>query len=228
MGADDKTATRSALDVILGVGEPWPEGVPAQEVLWDMKRNGLPRPDNVPRRLWDSPQSINYNHENIADLLMLGYTKKEVAAKLEMHYQSILVITRSITFKTYFRERRKNREEALSRDGITDLFDVAVDTVGEIIQDEQAKQHVRLAASQFVIEQSVGKAKQEVKVESTNLHAQVLARIDELKKMKSEGVTSGNILDKTPNRFQNVLDALQSGTNCIEVNNNGEESEQEP
>lgn len=208
-------------------GEVWPEHIPAQEVLWDMRRNGLPKPTGVPETLWNNLKSISYNHENIADLLMLGYTKTEVAQKLGMDASAISQTTRTPTFKAYYAERRKQRVEVISRDGITDLYDAAVDTAGEIMQDESAKHQTRLAAATFIIEQSVGKAKQEVKVESTNLLSAVIARVDELKHRPAS--EQPEFLVKQKDNIDNFIDALESGTqftsNLEEPQHGIEESE---
>jgi hypothetical protein len=203
--------------------DEWPPGVPSQEILWDMRRNGMPRPEGVPAVLWNNLKSIGYSHENIADLMLLGYTKTEIAQKLGASPAGISVTTRTPTFKAYYLTRRAERKEQINRDGLSELYDAAVDTAGEIMQDETAKQQTRLAAATFIIEQTVGKAKQEVKVESTNLLSAVIARVDEL---KSRPVSEQpEFLVKEKDKFDNFIDALESGTPYViasEENSDGQ------
>lgn len=192
------------------VPAPWPADVPSQEILWDMRRNGMPKPSHVPMHLWNNLQKISFNHENVADLMLLGHTKKEIAEKLGLSASGVSLETRTPTFKAYYAERRRERQRELSRDGITDLLDVAIDTAGEIMQKADAKDATRLDAAKYIIDQSLGKAKQEVKVESTNLLAATIARIDELKKLPASATPE--FLAKEPNKFDDFMESLESGT----------------
>lgn len=189
--------------------DEWPADMPAQEVLWDMRRNGLPKPENVPDAIWCNLQSIGYNHENIVDLMLLGYTKKEIAEKLGLASNAVYRVTTTPTFKTYFRERRFNREEILTKDGIHDLFDRAIDTIAEVMQDPVEKGATRLAASTFIVEQSIGKAKQEMKIESHML-ADVIAKVEELQSRPVSELPE--YLAKPKDEMDHFLDNFMSGT----------------
>jgi predicted transcriptional regulator len=155
-----------------------------QEMLLEMKRLGLPKPEGIPWADWNAPADLNYKHDLFIMLAAHGHTIVEIAAETgytELTIKNVVSSTkgrqaiRKLQDKIFSKNTRKRLEAKTQR---------ALDIVEEIMENEQENNKVRLTAATYMLDQGLGKAKQEVEHKGSLL-AEFMHKLD----------TSSNLLE---------------------------------
>lgn len=167
-----------------------------REVLREMKRLGMPKPQGCPNSLWAEPKELNHRHDEIMTLMLNGRSKKFIAEHIGMDYQYLITITNSPLFEQTYKELRAERNELPEKKRLHKLFGPALTVVEDVMSNVDEKGSVRLDAAKYVIDQSVGKSQQQIEVKGSIL-AEVIHSLDQLKSMRDvTGATSQPALDK--------------------------------
>lgn len=205
----------------------WPENFPAQEIIWDMKKCGLPRPPEIPSELWNNIQEITHSHEAIADLMLKGIPKFQIADRIGCTKEHIYNVTRTPTFDEYYQKRRRAHELVISKESLTQHYERAVDTLVEVMLSDTEKGTTKADVAKYIVDHSVGKAKQEVHVQ-THSSSLILMKIEELRKSSSPG-NLPKLLAKPVSPFDDLLnEIIPDGYKVGSTNGKAEEPESEP
>lgn len=175
-----------------------------RETVQEMKRLGMSRPQGCPVSMWSEPIELNHTHDKIIEMMLDGFNKTQIAKHLDLDYIHLVTITNSPLFKDEYRRLRNDREENISKARIHGMFGDAIMTIKEVMNDREEKGSTRLQAASYVIDQSVGKAKQDLEVKSTVL-SDVLIRIEELKSRSVSEIEPS--LDKPKDDIDNFVDS---------------------
>jgi len=183
-----------------------PDGPPAgsikldPDVIREMKRQGMRMPQGVATSDWVEPAELNHRHDEIICLMLQGWTKKRIAAHMEMSYDYIVDITNSDLFQREYAEERRIRNLPIDRKRLESLFEDAISTVERVMLNPEERGTTRLDAAKFVVEQAIGKAKQDVDVKGTVL----LDVINSIERLRD--ATPTTVLDKPKTAADNFVD----------------------
>lgn len=156
-----------------------------QEIIDEMRRLGMPKPDDCDYAVWHGPKSLDAviaetNYSTIIELLMLGWQKQKIAETLGYHKSSLSRLINSPSFKSCLEMERRKRSEAITKTVLNRLYLPAVETLEKVMLDESEKGATRLAAAMYAIDQTVGKPEQKVHTTGSIL-SEVIHHIEELK-----------------------------------------------
>ncbi len=198
-----------------------------KEVIAEMRRLGMDRPKGLPVSEWIEPQSLNHRHDEIITLMLRGFSKKRIADVLGMDYNYLVTITNSPMLMKVYYEKRADRDLASSidRKRVNTYFEDALDTMEKVMLDPREKGNVRADAAKFLIEQAIGKAKQDVEVKGSVL-LDVMHSIQELREAKQ--ATALPAVDKPKSIVDSFVDEFMAENNFVvgkRSDADGEESE---
>jgi hypothetical protein len=194
-----------------------------REVIREMKRLGHGRPKGLPVSEWNEPLEMNHRHDEIITLMLCGYSKKRIAEQIGMAYQYVVDITNSPLFKHVYWQKRKERDLAVDRKRLHAHFDDALEVMESVMLDEDEKGSVRLDAAKYIVDQAIGKAKQDVEVKGTVL-MDVMHSIEQLRQVKD--ATPVPELDKPKSKIDSFVEAFIPDTDFA-VGKRGTSDEQE-
>jgi len=150
------------------------------ETVREMRRLGLPKPQDCHSNQWNSRDEMNHRHETIIELMLAGWPKKRIAETLDFAYYAFIDLTNSETFQAAYKEARKKRRESLDKAVVTALYQDATEVLNKVMMNEDEKGSVRLDAAKYIIDQTVGKPEQKVHQTGSILH-EFMSRVEELK-----------------------------------------------
>jgi hypothetical protein len=158
------------------------------DVIREMKRQGMAKPTGVAESDWREPDQMNHRHDEIITLMLQGLTKRKIAEQLGMNYNYLVTISNSAIFRSAYAEERKLRNLPIDRKRVAEMFEEALLTVESVMLNPDEKGATRLDAAKFVVEQAVGKAKQDVEVKGSVL-MDVIHSIEQLKAAREATAT---------------------------------------
>lgn len=145
----------------------------------EMKLLGLPKPPDVSYGDWYGPKDISARHELIIQMTAAGMTQKAIAQDLGMSEPRVCQILNN----SKVRQRVKKRQDQLwgsdARKRLQNMLGRALDVADQLISNENTKENVRADLVKYVIDQSLGKAKQEVDVKGSLL-SEVFHKLEQM------------------------------------------------
>lgn len=134
---------------------------------------------NSPKKpQWTKPKKISNVQEEVIQMAALGRSNAYIAKTLDFSPQHIARLVKSPEISERIKAERETRN-AIIRDKIGDLSGLALDSISQILTSQEARDSTRLSAAQFVLEQTVGKAKGTEAPQTTNL-VQVIQMIQNM------------------------------------------------
>lgn len=179
------------------------ETVP-QAYIDELKMLGMPKPENITWNRWNAPKDYKIQHEHILHLYLAGATIRSIAKTMDYSEVQLYNIMKSVTFRKELAEKRKEMFGKDYKNYISSRVDKALAVLDDILDDEKVKAQTRLAASQLVIEHTVGKPQQTVEHKG-NLLAEVIATAE--KQLQTRDVADIN-LEAKPSAVDNIIEKM--------------------
>jgi hypothetical protein len=167
-----------------------------QEVLAHLKQNDIPKPPNVTHATWLTPINFTRRHQKIVQGAALGHTVERIAEDTGYSVVAVKTYLRSEIFKKKIAKKQESYIEGQMRTSMKILFNKAFSTVDEILDNKEEKTSVRLDASKFVIDHTLGKAPQSIDMQSSTL-AEFMRKLDEMQ-ASAPAIPVQNLLPHDP------------------------------
>lgn len=176
------------------------------EIIDEMKLLGLPKPAQVSWPRWMGPRDIKQRHEHIIHLCALGMTNRQIAKELDVNEARLSIIINTPNIKEAIKAKRREYFTDDAKAYIKSLAQKSFEVVDEILVNPGERSNVRLDAAKYILDQTVGKAQQNLKVEGS-LIGEMIHKMDEMLK-DATPATSTNLLDKPVDPMDNFIDDL--------------------
>lgn len=173
------------------------------EIIEEMKALGIPKPENVSWGSWIGPKDHSHRHDLIVHLAASGLPNKTIAAEIGMTDAWISVILSQPQMKAKIRAKQDELFGKDTRARLLALSQKALQGVEEVLDDKSAKNSDKLAASTYILDQAVGKAKQDVSIQG-NLLGDLISRLDNLDSRPV--LPQAEQLDTPPDSMQDFID----------------------
>lgn len=184
----------------LGTPLPTDETI-TQEQINEMKMLGLPKPDTVSWERWQRIQDIRFEHEHMIQLAASGLSQGKIAEAMGYDHVHVSKVLRHPDVKAAVRQRINDIYGDDHKKSLKDRFFKSVEVVDETL--EYGKESEKASMAKWVIEQTVGKASQDVTVKSTSL-VEVIHQINQLRDVS--GITQS--LPKPKDHFDTIIEEV--------------------
>lgn len=182
-------------------------GTYTAEDLEELKMMGMTKPEGVTWADWNSPRKMSNKHKLLAHLAAAGCAAKDIADELGLSVGRVQNLMNSQAIREHISHIQARQYGKQARSKLDALFDPAVDVVKEILQSSQEKGGVKLDAAKYVIDQKVGKAKQEVQVRGSILH-ELITRLDAIDQAKDVTPEVRELLDPPKEPSNSFIEEL--------------------
>lgn len=172
-----------------------------EEELREMRNAGIAKPEGVSYSRWQSTERFTPRHNLVAYLASVGLTTAAISEQTgySKAYVSKLLSNTKVKMEIKSIQRQMFGEDPRKR--FHALINQAIDTIEEVMLDENQKGATRLSAAQIIEERVLGKATQQVDI-GTNLIRALFERMDQQKKLATQPV------DITPKELEGKEDFL--------------------
>lgn len=149
----------------------------AAHVIEEMKLLGMPKPDDVSWGDWVGPDDLKHRHELLILLAAYGRTNNQIAEELGLTASRVSIILGKTEVKNKIREAQDKLFGQNVRRRIDSMLNKSLDVMDSVLENEQEKNSLKVDIAKYLLDQGIGKAKQDVKIEG-NLLADLLHRLD--------------------------------------------------
>jgi hypothetical protein len=145
-----------------------------------LKIAGEKQPDDCPDHEWRMPTERTHQHDLMILMASYGHSTKDIA-----EYLDVLPITvnNCVNLPENRTRIRKAQERLYGKDirkRIQAMLHKSLDLMDEVLDSPTAKEQVRVDVAKYLLDQGVGKAKQEFE-HSGSLLAEFLTKLDDIK-----------------------------------------------
>lgn len=170
---------KKRLIVIMGKLE---KGDRSASVIHEAKKLGIKRPDAISEEMWSFPETeLGPTERMIAWMSAWGLSSTKVAASLGVGSKYVSDLKKTEVFKRGLEEAQMQIFGQDPMKAIKKLVPQGISKVAQIMNDEGAKSSTRLAAAQDILDRGLGKAVQNLNVDSSSIR-QVIEALDEMRK----------------------------------------------
>ncbi len=148
-----------------------------QEVIEEMKELGMSKPPDCPWGLWVGPKELSHRHKFIANLAASGMRNGDIAEELNMTDSRISIILDNPSMKIEIARIREKMFGSNNRRRLEMLMPKALNVAEEVLTGEQHMMKHKIDMAKYVLDQGLGKAKQDITV-SGNLLGDLLDKLD--------------------------------------------------
>lgn len=162
----------------------WTSDTITKDIIKQYKRGGTPKPPGVSSAVWSAPEILTERHWAIVNMVVMGQSTQAIAKEIGLSEARINLLVQGPEMKAAIAEKR----ELYFGDGRSKMQSLVNDAFGvikEIMMNPDAKDNVRLSAAQYVMDQTIGKAQQTVKVEG-NLLGDFMSQLDKAERVVHE------------------------------------------
>lgn len=192
------------------------------EVIEEMKRLGMPRPDDCDPEDWGSPgKKLLHRHDKVIELLLAGWRRKEIAAYLGIQPPGLSSLMSNPVFQDSYEAARQQRTDLINKKFLDRHFVPAVETMASLL--ESSKESVQFSAASYIIDQAVGKAEQKLEHKGSML-SEVIHRIEQL---RNRDVSESQALLATPDPLDEIVNEFAGGGFTVGVRSGTEECARE-
>jgi hypothetical protein len=142
----------------------------SQEQIKEMKAMGLPKPEDCPWAEWSfGVDSLSPRHELLIIYAAHGKRPVEIASLTEFTPAYVRALLKTPKVANEVRRVQTKLFAGEYRKRIEAMANPALDVLSQVMSNETEKASVRVQVAQYLIDQGIGKAKQDFKVEGTLL-----------------------------------------------------------
>ncbi len=191
------------------------------EMIDELKSVGVQKPKNVSWGRWVGPRDHSHRHDLICALAALGRTNNQIAEEIGMTPPRVSIILQQKETKKKIKEMQNTEFVAKARERIEAMLGPSLDVIEAIITNDMESSKIKLDAAKYLIDQGVGKSKQEVTHSGT-----VLGEF--MHKLEQAGNT---LIDVTPQKLladqSNPIDAfiVENVPDSVKVGKRNEQKE---
>lgn len=172
--------------------------------LKELKQSGFPKPAEVPWTHWNAPFKLSPRQELIVYLAAQGFSGQRIASEIGLSYNRTMIILSNPSMRALIAMKQKEIYGNQPKERLRLMTAKALDTLENVLDNEQEKSALRTDVAKYVIDQGVGKATQPVEV-SGNLLSELIVRLDN---EKSRDITdSAKKLDKPADPLEAFVEA---------------------
>lgn len=172
------------------------------EIIEEMKEVGMTKPDDCPWGLWVGPKNLSHKHKFIANLAASGLRNKDIAEETNMTESRISIILDNPNMSLEITRIREKMFGSNNRRRLEMLMPKALNVAEDVLTNEQHLTKHKIDMAKYVLDQGLGKAKQDFTV-SGNLLGDLLDKLDS----QVKDVTQSD-LDKSSNPIDNLAQEL--------------------
>lgn len=158
------------------------------EQLRELKDGGFARPPGVPWSEWVSNKKLSHRHELIIHLAARGLSLRMIAEELGMTKERVGELLRAPEIRSIVSLKQKEIYGDAPKKRLQDMSNKALETLNNILDNEQEKSSLKADVAKYVVDQSVGKATQTHEV-TGNLLNELIVRLDAEKSRVVSGET---------------------------------------
>lgn len=149
------------------------------DLIRELKLIGATRPAWIEETTWAEVRvrELNYQQELAVHMAANGFKTKDIALQAGVQTSTVNAWLRDPTIKMEIIALQEKIHGKNIRGRLESYMHEALDTLAAIMRDPKAKESTKLQAVQYLLDQGIGKAKQELQV-SGNLLADLLHRLD--------------------------------------------------
>lgn len=158
-----------------------PEFVSPQ-VIQELKALGHKRPDWVSATAWAAEKTagISFQQDLVVHMIAGGSSIKQAAEQVQMTPQTIRKWLKDPVIANEIYEIRNRIYGEDIRKRIDSMLHNSLDTLQDVLTDPTAKDQTKASVAMYLLDQGVGKAKQEIQVQGS-MYAQLLSELDKRK-----------------------------------------------
>lgn len=145
--------------------------------LTELKALGEDKPDDVSWGDWVGPKDHSHRHDMMIVLAAYGKTNDEIAKTLGMTQGRVSIILGQSDFRKKVRLKQDELFGQDIRKRLETMMNKSLDVLEEVIDNQMEKTNNRMDAAKYILDQGMGKAKQELSV-SGSLLADIIHRLD--------------------------------------------------
>jgi len=179
----------------------------SQEQINEMKMLGLAKPETVSWERWNKIQNIRLEHQHMIRLAAGGIPQWKIAQDLGYEQAHVSKILNTPEVKAEIEQEIKDIYGDDWKKTIKDRNAKAVGVVDKVLEFGNAKEAGGMA--KWVLEQTVGKASQEIVEKKTSL-TEVIFKIEQMNQanqLRDVGSSSGN-LPSEPDPFDTIIEQV--------------------
>lgn len=184
------------------------------DMIDELKAIGIPKPANVSWGKWVGPKDHSHRHDLICALAALGRTNNQIAEEIGMTAARVCIILQQQEIKTKIKTMQNNEFVNEARKRIESSLGKALDLLEEQMDNKQEASKIRQTAAIYIIDQGIGKSKQEVTHSGTVL-GEFMHKLEQVTSHALD-VTPKNLLAESNNPIdafivENVPDSVKVG-----------------
>lgn len=212
---DNQKDTNSNDSIPLGQRE---DSTFTPEDITELKLLGISKPALLAKHRWEAPLMLSQRHLDLISQVSQGKSMEELEHSSGYSQDKLDRFLASPSFMQYVHKHYTDKNDP--RKKLDSLGMQAVDTLQEVMENPEEKGNVRLAAATYVIDQAVGKAKQELSIQNTTI-IQVMQRIEQLSSRPVSELS--NLLAPKQDSMDAVIDDIVAESIVVGRRSNGEE-----
>lgn len=124
-------------------------------------------------------EALSHRHSMIVQMAAAGMLTKDIAVEVKLSQQRVGQVLAEPAIKKRIAEAQEKYWGKAIRKRMESVAKKALDQIEMLIDDPTAKCSTRLAASTYIVDQAVGKAQQNVAIQTTVL-GDLIMRIDKM------------------------------------------------
>lgn len=178
-----------------------------------MKDAGIPRPPEVSSLSWTQLQHLQVGrHHTIAYMAACGAKQKDIADAVGMSESAVCNAVNSEKMKFEIARLQSNLFGQDAKKRFNNLLPKAIDTIADIMNNEQAKDSIRLTAARDLVDRAVGKPNQKIEV-GGSLIRQLYEKLDG----QSKTIDTEAVQTQTRDVMEEIFQDCDLGANPNEV-----------
>lgn len=218
---------KDALDVI--VDRPRGDGkkVYDPEILLEMQRKGLPKPEDCTQAQWKGPKrALGARTKLVAYLKANGKTNVEVANELDITPGAVSRICGSTLFKEYVNKIHYQQFGKRPDDQFKEILPEAVKVARDILHSDAINADTRASVAFKFMDRALGKPKQQVEVQNS-LIRELFAQMDAINRSPHTNITIHNHANETLKAPEDITNVeFEEITEPEETQNNQPDNEE--
>ena len=186
--------------------KPLTDETVTQDLINEMKMLGIEKPQTISWERWQRIKDIRHEHEHMIHLAASGVPQWIIAQRLGYEQAQVSKVLNHPEVKKRIKKEVELIYGADHKKAVTDLGLKAIGVVSDVL--DNGKDADRASMAKFVVEHSIGKASQDIKVTKTTL-SEVLVEIRGMQSSRLREVgPNGEILSKPKDHFDTIIEQV--------------------
>lgn len=171
--------------------------------LIELRSGGFPKPIGVPWAHWFSPIELSPRQELVIYLAANGWGPKRIAEEIGITKERVGAILKTPGVRDLVALKQQEIYGNQPKERLRNMTNKALDTLDEILNNEQEKSQLKADVAKYVVDQGVGKPTQTHEVKG-NLLSELIMRLDNDK--SREVVQETEKLAKPPDALETFVE----------------------